>query len=498
MTRRPRRLALILAAGLALSACTGGEEPVNPNRSSGQVPQVQPTVPPTSATPGPTSDGQTSPLGFHWDQSKGEKWAPYLATVPGTNTYFEFTWCEVQPAAGQWNWSRVDKAVTYANELDIEMLFKVRLGACWATDGEAQTVKGSSGLRTESRVPRDYEQYAEFIREVVRKYGAQGVRTFAIENEVNSAGYWAASTADYEKVIRTAAAAIREIDPEATVVDSGLSSTTYGYGIAQRLLDDGLEAEAIAAWNTYNERRMGTRGAKIIPARTVADLQVQLDLPQGKRNLEFLELVSRLSGEGIFDVRQFHFYERADAVPLLMDYLKATTDSEVALEGWEVGLFWRDGAGQAASESTSDEVVHSVTSLLAAGAERVLWLPLASNPNNKAGAEIRAGVINPDGSERIAGNAFRQLVDASRGAEATPIEVDGLAGAVFSSGDPEASGDKTIVVWSTAGTRTLRPDESVSLAVAGAASEQRASSLPVTSRPLVITTDLPASDVLTS
>ena len=73
-------------------------------------------------------------------------------------------------------------------------------------------------------------------------------------------------------------------------------------------------------------------------------------------------------------------------------------------------------------------MVQTVVTLLAQGARRVFWLPLATNPDNKAGGEVRSGVLEPDGSERIASVAFRTLAVAARGATIAPITAAGLSG----------------------------------------------------------------------
>lgn len=438
-----------LVALIAVSGCTGSAEPPAGPTSPGGSTVPTGTADSFTAT-NPASSGPDSPLGFHWDMSKSEKWTPYLRTVPGTGTFFEFTWCEVEKQPGAQDWSKVDRAVRYAGSVGVTMTLKIRLGACWATQGEAQHTKGSSGTRTESRMPKDMAAYQGFVRSVVARYSPAGVHEYAVENEVNGTGYWAGSSADYTTLVRAAATAIHGADGAARVVDSGLSSTTYGYGIASALLDQHQVPEAIAAWNTYYERRMGTRGATFQPATDEASLRAMLADDQGQRNLDFLGAVDRLAADHIIDIRQFHFYERAAAAGLLMGYLRAHTPTDVPLEGWEVGLFWRDGAQEAASQAQSDEMVQTVVTLLAQGARRVFWLPLATNPDNKAGGEVRSGVLEPDGSERIASVAFRTLAVAARGATIAPITAAGLSGVAL-----RTAGATTLILWATSGTRSL-------------------------------------------
>jgi hypothetical protein len=75
----------------------------------------------------------------------------------------------------------------------------------------------------------------------------------------------------------------------------------------------------------------------------------------------------------------------------------------------------------------------------------VVWLPLVYNPDNRAGAEVRYGLLDPDGTERPAGAMLAGLAEAARGARATPIDQDGLAGVAFG-----GRAGTAMVVWSNA------------------------------------------------
>jgi hypothetical protein len=86
-----------------------------------------------------------------------------------------------------------------------------------------------------------------------------------------------------------------------------------------------------------------------------------------------------------------------------------------------------------------------VSRLAAGGVEEIVWLPLAYNPGNRAGAEVRYGLLDPDGRERQAGTMLAGLASAARGATASPIRQDGLDGVAFSGRD-----GTRMVVWSAA------------------------------------------------
>ena len=100
-----------------------------------------------------------------------------------------------------------------------------------------------------------------------------------------------------------------------------------------------------------------------------------------------------------------HFYERWDAAPLLMEFLRSRIPADMPIEAWEVGLFDVD---EAKSEAVlAEEVTKTVSQLLAYGAGRVLWLPLAADPNGTGGEEKRFGLLEPDGTPRLVADAYR-------------------------------------------------------------------------------------------
>jgi hypothetical protein len=112
-------------------------------------------------------------------------------------------------------------------------LMPVVLGAPrWATDDSNRAVY----------VPRDPADYARFMDTLVRRYGPTGtfwtehpdvhyfpIRTWQIWNEVSNSHYWDKSWArTYPPVLSAAYDAIKAVDPQARVVQSGLNSGESG------------------------------------------------------------------------------------------------------------------------------------------------------------------------------------------------------------------------------------------------------------------------------
>lgn len=477
-------LSCAVATAVALAACS--------QAGSGRGDRRRPVSPgtPTVATSSPGADAAgLSPLGAKWDISRRASFDSYLESLRGTATYTEVVWCKVEKAPGQRDWSKVDDVLAAAQQHGIELYLKIRVGACWATGGAGKVVRGNAD-KTESAMPTDMSVYAAFVRELVQRYSARGVRTYAIENEVNSQSFWAGSPAQYVALTRAAAQVIRATDSQAQIADAGMSSTTYGYGIADRLLKAGQAQAAIEAWNTYFQRRIGTRGDQVPRVASTDQLRAVLASAQGVRNLAYLEVARQLAQQKVTDVRQIHFYEPWQAVPLLQSYLTATTPAATPVQAWEVGSFWKDAT--ATDASRAGDMVRTLTLLLAGRVSRAIWLPLATSGANRRGQEIRYGLLDPNGGMRPSGTAMQQLVAASRDAKITRVSSGGLQGLAF-----VRNATSTLVVW--AGSGQVRLDVGAGAKQAAVGSALAAAPVPtvdVTQEPLLLQTSRPLADVL--
>ena len=275
----------------------------------------------------------------------------------------------------------------------------------------------------------------------MERYAPQGVHRYAVENEVNSPSFWAGTAQEYADLVGVAAEEIRSADPDAIVLDGGPSSVAWGYAIAQRLLDDGRDDDAVDAWNTYFANRIGTRGRSIQELDDADGLREALASEQGVRNVEAVEVSAQLARDGTTDSRQVHFYEPWQGAPALMDLLRATTPDDVPLEFWEVGSFVR--GQQVPVEESADQTLRTAASLLALGAGLVVWLPTAFDPGGRNPDEPRTGLLEPDGTVRPTGEVYRELAEAAAGATPVPVDAGGVMGVGF-----DRDGGSVAFVWS--------------------------------------------------
>jgi hypothetical protein len=425
-----------LTIGLVAACSAGGGD------STSSAP---PTPVPSVALPAPAHPPVTKfPVGVKYARVAFDRYQPWLTELGGgSGTFYEAVMCDVMPQAGTYDWSELDTVADQAESVGHELMLKVRVGSCWATGGQVGEARGAKG-KTASVTPTDMDAYDEFLRTLVDRYGARGVTEWAIENEVNNTAQWAGTPEEYAALVEHAAGVIRDAQPDAVILDSGISSPTMGTGIVLDLLAQGRDDEALEAYQRYYARRHTSRTRDYPPITTLDELQALVATEKWQYNNEIIETTLGLADDGVIDRLQMHFYERWDAVPLVMEFLRSRLPADMPIEAWEVGLFDVD---EAKSETAlTEEVTKTVSQLLAYGAGRVLWLPLAADPNGSGGEEKRFGLLEPDGTPRAVAGAFAELVRVTNGATLQPLDSEGLLGFVSQQGDTS-----TVVAWATDG-----------------------------------------------
>jgi len=397
-----------------------------------------------SASPGPVGQPVTgTPLGVKYARVAYDQYKSYLGQLGSVATFYEAVWCDTEKTEGKYDWSELDEVAAQAKAFGQELMLKVRVGSCWATGGQVGEQRGAK-KKTASAPPADLAKYDAYVTALVDRYGPQGVHEWAIENEINSPDQWAGTSQQYYDLVKHAAGVIRKAQPNAVVLDSGISSPTMGSAMVYRLLQAGKDAEAMAAYQTYFARRHSTR-VKDYPAVTSVDqLKALAAKEKWSHNEDVVATTFRLAHDHVIDRLQVHFYERWDAAPLLMQFVRSNIPTGMPAEAWEVGLF--DVDDKMSEAQLTEEMTKTVSELLSFGAARVLWLPLAADPNGAGNAEKRFGLLEPNGAERPVAQAFAQLVRISNAATLRPVTAPGLLGFVASRGDESA-----VVAWSKQG-----------------------------------------------
>ena len=472
-----RRVAVSLLVSLLLvplASCTDPATPTEP-----RAPEPTPSL----ATPTATRTPGTSPLGLKWSWFQPDTF-DFVRTTSGGWTFAELDWCEVEKVQGQRDWSETDEVVQESIELGHEPMLKLRTGQCWATQppttGDIDTTEAA--WKKPSTPPVDPAAYLAFVTEAVQRYAALGVHEYAVENEVDVVNFWATDVAAYEQLVREVVPAIRAADPEARILDAGLSSTSYGVVLAADQLAAGDEAGALQTYQDHYGRRLAS-GVSRWPAVTTADeLRGVLAGVPAQRSVAAEDLAVRLAHDGVVDAYQLHYYEPVAALPALLDHVQERLGDSVPIEAWEVGVAW---PGDDYDERAhADQVFRLTATLLAHDVHRVVYLPVAYTPDEKT--QVFRGLAHADGTLLPAGQGWIALNDAlaDLGDDAQPAPLSGaLTGVAWT-----ADGVDHAIVWST-GEPTPLPDGAVESVVDATGAEVPADQ-PVGEAPVLVTGSL--------
>ncbi|HET6625231.1 MAG TPA: hypothetical protein VFG63_02475 [Nocardioidaceae bacterium] len=467
-----RRGAALLLCLVLASACTSSGQP----RLDGSTPSTAPRAwkEYSLTQPGPVM--HKAVLGVQPNWYRMDELREYMQRLGGGTSWVPVVWCNIEREPDSWDWSVLDRIVDDARSLHVDLQLKLRVGACWLTE---RGPFWHTGFVTESQMPKDVDAYAAFVRAVVSRYSPLGVHTYSVENEPNTKYQWDGSLAQLLRLTEIAASTIRDTDPQALVADWGLSTGVYGDALADRLLAEGKDADAVEAYNNYYRTARDP-----VHVTSADDLRAELEDGQDQRNLLYLKEAERLLAGRVFDLRRFHFYESEDILPSVIAYLQATTPDDVPIESWELGRHVGEGV-----TNPRAEVVKSVCLLLAAGVREVNWLPLAAP---SSGNEPNLALLGPDGAVRPAAHAYRKLARDVRGASSfRPLTVPGTSGLVMT-----RPGRTTLVVWSdqTSGQQLRLPPGSKVRGLAGTATLD-GNTLDLGGEPVLVDIDQPLAAV---
>ncbi|HEX5166438.1 MAG TPA: glycosyl hydrolase [Thermomicrobiales bacterium] len=205
------------------------------------------TARPLTASAGEAAPSKSDLIGVNGNAFPWEPhWNTFLSLLNQSNAGWarvELRWDYINPALGTWQWGLLDDQVNgYAGQ-GIHQLGLLDYSVGWANgQGNAQTVFGP---------PTDLDAWEAYVRATVERYHDR-VGAWEIWNEPDVAFFWngqdGGDPAVYTELLRRAHRAIKSVDPNAVVMNGGVTGTERGASFLNRVLDlDGGEyLDAIA------------------------------------------------------------------------------------------------------------------------------------------------------------------------------------------------------------------------------------------------------------
>jgi GH35 family endo-1,4-beta-xylanase len=126
-----------------------------------------------------------------------------------------FPWDSIETAPGTYDWSFWDDFVRMAtDEFHIRLIPYVCYTPRWASTGTEKNFWRAP--------PKDDAEFAAFVRTIVTHYKGR-IHSWEIWNEPDNPEYWEGSVERFADLLKVGSRAVREADPNATVVLGGLA-----------------------------------------------------------------------------------------------------------------------------------------------------------------------------------------------------------------------------------------------------------------------------------
>ena len=160
--------------------------------------------------------GRALPLGIHTLHAVDSD-LQQIRDLGAASVVQVFSWSEIEPTRGEFHWEYTDWLIRAAEYYHLRVVARLDQAPRWATN--------ASGAR--DAPPQHLNDYGDFVAQVAARYRGR-IAAYIIWNEPNLAREWGNQPPDpaaYTVLLKTAAARIRAIDPNARIVSAGLAPT---------------------------------------------------------------------------------------------------------------------------------------------------------------------------------------------------------------------------------------------------------------------------------
>lgn len=364
-------------------------------------------------------------------------------------------WNAVEPQPGRFRWQRADQVIQIAHSCGLDIGLHILARSSWAT--EPPPTDGGRLRAPPSMPPKNMDDYYNFVHNLASRYKGMVTR-YSIENEAHATANWASSPESYFDLLATAHRAVKDVDPDALVQNSGLSSSAVGALIANDLLQAGKHEEAVNFFKRYYANYAPGRGqGEPIIVEDPDDLEGLLSQPEAQRILTWAPLL--FANHEFYDALQLHYFGPWEDIPMVMDWFDNQLQAHGAIkpiEFWEFGYGWDDTRTYDPQAHARDEAKYLATAV-GEGALRVLSWQFT----DYAARLGHPGLFTASGP-RPAAESFRITAEKLNGTtNSTRLDLgDGIWAYRFQTGRGEV-----YAVWSDAPARISLPIDTATVTV---------------------------------
>lgn len=306
----------------------------------------------------------------YWDPASMDVPADIIARTGAGWAREDFHWFRIQPAPdAPYDWTFTDEAVRALSRRGVQILGVIGHPPGWATPFTGDV---SNGVSFYAPDPQRFAAFAAAVAQRYRNY----VTHWEIWNEPDNPLFWkpAPDPGAYAMLLRLAAAAIRAVNPQATILIGGVYSFEPSFlrQVAEAGAWESFDVLAIHPYVSPSAPEAGNLVAGVEAARAVAD-------QYGARPIWVTEI------------------------------------------GWSSGRGDRDPVGVVDEQGQANFMVRATLLLWRAGVAKIFWYTLKDDPGNPYGL-VGVGTGYFDYSRlKPAFVAYRTMTEQLRGASLVTV-----------------------------------------------------------------------------
>ena len=154
----------------------------------------------------------------------------------------DFNWWMMEPARGTYDWARTDAVVADARARGLHLYATLAYTPAWANGGQSPNTP-----------PVDPQDWYAFVFTTVSRYRGR-IRHWGLWNEPNLKHFFSGSPAQYiDAILRVGAQAVRDADPDGTVLGPELAQEDGWAAWLYAVLDQAAEALDIVTMHSYQD-----------------------------------------------------------------------------------------------------------------------------------------------------------------------------------------------------------------------------------------------------
>ncbi|MCM8803752.1 MAG: hypothetical protein NC833_00660, partial [Candidatus Omnitrophica bacterium] len=242
-------------------------------------------------------------------------------------------------------------------------------------------------------LPSDMNAYLASVRELATALKGK-VAYYSIGNEISGFS-WKGTVKDYGTLLAQSASAIKSVDPNAKVLDSGMAGLTYALTIPNTLYQAGKTAEAIDFFRRCTQNHVGGL-KKFLPISNESQLKAMLADPRVQKTIQLSDARFKEYCP-YYDIFQLHDYQGWQTMEEVYDWIHEQMRANNCVKPihvWEIG-YGRDRNLPYDVNEHARSVTKILTISSAEGAQTIIYFPLTDKGNYARGLLTPTNALQP-------------------------------------------------------------------------------------------------------